>query len=214
MKLRLSEIFISLQGESAFQGFPTFFVRLYGCNLRCRWCDTKYAYEKDWFELKLDQIIEKWKLEGSIPFVQITGGEPLLQENVYHLMDAFLKKGTTVLLETNGSLTLEAVPKRVIKIMDIKTPSSGMSEFMLWKNLSYLSQRDQVKFVIADRKDYEWTKKIIKKYYLTVFTQVVLSPVYKELSPRDLASWVLEDRLAVRFQIQLHKFLWGERRGV
>ncbi len=214
MTLKLSELFISIQGEGSHQGLPTFFVRLYGCNLRCRWCDTKYAYEGPWFELTVEQVIEKWKLQDSIPWVQITGGEPLLQGDVYHLMKAFLEKGAIVLLETNGSLPIESLPQKVIKIMDLKPPSSGMSEFILWKNLAYLSRKDQVKFVIADRQDYEWAKRIIKRYYLTAFTQVLVSPVYRELPPQELTSWILEDRLHVRFQIQLHKFLWGERRGV
>ncbi len=214
MRLKVCEIFVSLQGEGVHQGLPTFFVRLAGCNLACRWCDSRYAREEPGFDLSIEDILHRWQAEGGLPWVQITGGEPLLQEGVYPLMKRFLREGVTVLLETNGSILLDRVPQGVVKIMDLKTPSSGMSRFMCWENLAYLSSKDQVKFVIADREDYLWAKAAIERHYLPVFTQVLLSPAYGELAPQKLAHWILEDRLPVRLQIQLHKFLWGDRRGV
>ncbi len=213
-KLDIAEIFVSLQGEGAHMGLPTFFVRLAGCNLRCRWCDTIYAQKplQKWHSL--EEIFRLWEQYGRLPYIQITGGEPLLQEEVYDLINLFLRERATVLLETNGSLNLKRVPPQVIKIMDLKTPSSGMERFMDYSNLAYLGCKDQIKFVIADRTDYEWAKEQIFKYYLYVYTQVLLSPAYGKLEPRELATWVLKDRLRVRFQIQLHKILWGDRPGV
>ena len=211
--LKLNEIFVSLQGEGTHQGFPTFFVRLTGCNLRCHWCDTRYAYHEGYL-MTLEDILFRWQELGRLPVIQITGGEPLLQEGIYQLMEVFLKHGASVLLETNGSLSLKKVPREVIKVMDLKTPSSGMTEHMDWGNLAYLSRRDQVKFVIANHEDYLWAKEVTERFYLPVYTQVIFSPVYGVLKPSLLASWILKDRLKVRFQIQLHKILWGEKRGV
>ncbi len=211
--VRVCEIFVSLQGEGTHVGLPCFFVRLSGCNLACSWCDTPYAREegRPW---SLPEILSRWREEDALPWVQITGGEPLLQEGVYPLMEAFLREGAKVLLETNGSLSLARVPQEVIKIMDLKCPSSGMTKYMRWENLAYLSSRDQIKFVIANRKDYEWAKEIVQKKYLFLYTQVLFSPVFGHLNPKDLAQWILNDRLRVRFQLQLHKILWGEKRGV
>ncbi len=191
-----------------------FFIRLAGCNLRCRWCDTVYAQRPLKRFLTLSQLVSLWEQNGALKYVQITGGEPLLQKNVYPLMEFFLKEGVKVLLETNGSLSLEKVPREVVKIMDLKTPSSGMEKFNNFKNLAFLNGKDEVKFVIADRNDYLWAKKIIFSFYLPVFTNVLVSPVFGRLDPRELAAWVLEDRLPVRFQLQLHKVLWGDRPGV
>jgi len=195
-------------------GLPTFFVRLAGCNLRCSWCDTPYAQKPLQKWLSLGEIFKLWEQYGRLPYIQLTGGEPLLQEDVYDLIDLFLKEKATVLLETNGSLSLKRVPREVVKIMDLKTPSSGMDRFMDYTNLAYLDRKDQVKFVIADRRDYEWAKERVFRYHLTVYTQVLFSPVFGRLDPRELAEWILKDRLLVRFQIQLHKILWGERPGV
>ncbi len=211
--IELCETFVSLQGEGAYQGLPMFFVRLAGCNLRCRWCDTTYAHGPGQ-KVPLSEIVRRWQEEGRLPWVEITGGEPLLQEGVYALFEAFLRQGVRVLLETNGSLSLARVPREVIKIMDLKTPSSGMTESIYWPNLAYLGARDQVKFVLANREDYLWACAVLKRYQLPVYTQVLMSPVYGALSPQTLAEWILRDRLPVRFQIQLHKFLWGDRRGV
>ncbi len=212
--VRISEIFVSLQGEGTHAGLPTFFVRLAGCNLACRWCDTVYARQEKGKTISVEEILKHWQREGCLPWIQITGGEPLLQEGVYPLMKAFLDQNTTVLLETNGSLPLRKVPPEVVKVMDIKCPSSGMSSRMCWENLAHLGVKDQVKFVIANKEDYEWAKEIVKQRYLTYYTQVLFSPVFKALEPAELANWILRDRLPVRFQLQLHKILWGERRGV
>ncbi len=212
--LDVSEIFVSLQGEGTLAGIPTFFVRLSGCNLRCNWCDTSYAQKPSKNFISIEEIVRHWEKAGKIPYVQITGGEPLLQENVYDLMDFFLKEGVTLLLETNGSISLRKVPKEVIKILDLKTPSSGMTPYMRYENLAYLGTKDQVKFVIADRVDYEWAKKRMSLYYLPVYTQVLFSPAWGLMNPQELANWIIEERLPVRFQLQLHKILWGEKRGV
>jgi len=212
-KLLLCETFVSLQGESTLQGLPMFFIRLSGCNLRCKWCDTRYAWQGG-KEVSLGEIFAQWRGEGSLPWVEITGGEPLLQKGVYALMDLFLKEGVKVLLETNGSISLEKVPQEVLKIVDLKPPSSGMNQFIFWPNLAYLGPKDQVKFVLADRADYLWARDVLNRYSLTVYTQVLMSPVYNVLPPQDLARWILEDRLPVRFQLQLHKVLWGDRPGV
>ena len=212
--LDVAELFVSLQGEGAHAGLPMFFVRLAGCNLRCRWCDTPYAQRPLKKFLSLSQILSLWEQEGALGYVQITGGEPLLQENVYPLMESFLEQGVKVLLETNGSLSLERVPPEVIKVMDLKPPSSGMEEHNLFSNLAFLTKKDEVKFVVADEKDYAWAKEIIFSYHLPVFTNVLLSPAFGLLEPQKLASWILKDRLPVRFQLQLHKVLWGDRPGV
>ena len=214
LELDVAELFVSLQGEGAHAGLPMFFVRLAGCNLRCRWCDTPYAQRPLKKLLSLSRIISLWEQEGALGYVQITGGEPLLQENVYPLMELFLKRGTKVLLETNGSLSLEKVPPEVVKVMDLKPPSSGMEEHNLFENLAFLTKKDEVKIVVADKRDYAWAKEIISSYHLPVFTNVLLSPAFGLLEPERLASWILKDRLPVRFQLQLHKVLWGDRPGV
>ena len=214
LELDVAELFVSLQGEGAHAGLPMFFVRLAGCNLRCRWCDTPYAQRPLKKLLSLSRIISLWEEEGALGYVQITGGEPLLQENVYPLMEIFLKRGAKVLLETNGSLSLEKVPPEVVKVMDLKPPSSGMEEHNLFENLAFLTKKDEVKIVVADKRDYAWAKEIISSYHLPVFTNVLLSPAFGLLEPERLASWILKDRLPVRFQLQLHKVLWGDRPGV
>ncbi|WP_457755797.1 7-carboxy-7-deazaguanine synthase QueE, partial [Thermodesulfatator indicus] len=197
--LDIAEIFVSLQGESTYVGLPTFFVRLAGCNLQCQWCDTVYAQQPQKNFISLSEILDRWQRGGKLKVVQITGGEPLLQENVYPLMKAFLDKGATVLLETNGSMPLERVPREVVKIMDIKPPSSEMNAYMRFENLAYLDRKDQVKFVIADREDYKWAKNVMTKFYLPVYTQVLFSPVWQRLEPRELAEWIIKDKLPVRF---------------
>ncbi len=214
LTLDIAEMFVSIQGEGAHIGLPTFFIRLAGCNLRCKWCDTKYAQKKLDNNLSLQEIISNWINKGKLKLVQITGGEPLLQKNIYKLIDFFIKERIKILLETNGSISLKKVPKEVVKIMDIKTPSSGMTEWMNFKNLAFLDNKDEVKFIIADKNDYLWTKEILKKYHLNIYTNVVLSPAFGYIDPKELASWIIEDLLPVRFQIQLHKILWGDRPGV
>ncbi|MFZ3064346.1 MAG: radical SAM protein [Nitrospirota bacterium] len=211
--MKINEIFKSIQGESSFAGIPTVFVRLTGCNLRCQWCDTKYAYDEG-VDLIIDEVIGRVNAFG-LQFVQITGGEPLLQEDVYELMDRLLNMDYKVSLETNGSINLSSVDKRVVRIIDIKCPSSGESDRMDFGNINYLTKSDELKFVIKDRDDYNWAKEIIDRYNLIKRCNILISPVYGGIEPRQLAEWILEDNLNVRLQIQLHKLLWHpEMRGV
>lgn len=203
----ICEIFHSIQGESTYSGLPCTFVRTSGCNLRCLYCDTKYAYE-DGCEMSVDKILEKISQYGC-HLVELTGGEPLVQrEESIKLMDLLLENGYNVLLETNGSLKVDDIAPEVIKIMDIKCPDSGMSEFMDWNNLKYLNSHDQVKFVLSSRKDYEWAKQVIEKYPVLGEIEVLISTAYNILKPGDAVRWILEDKLKVRFQLQLHKYIW------
>jgi len=206
--IRLSELFFSLQGEGPLVGFPTFFVRLYGCNLSCSWCDTPQARGGFPFEEKsIDEIISFWQENyPKIPYVAITGGEPLLQKESILLMRSFVAQGAKVLLETNGSLSIREVPQEVLIVMDVKTPSSGMVDFNLWENFKYLKKGDALKFVIANREDFWWSLEIIDTYNLEEFT-CFFSPAYSLFSPQELANLILETRRPLRFQIQLHKFL-------
>ncbi len=211
--MKLSEIFYSIQGESSWAGSPCTFLRLWGCNLRCSWCDTKYSYEEEPFDLSLPQILKK---VASFPtqLVEITGGEPLLQEEVYPLMEQLLEKGYMVLLDTNGSLDISRVPQGAIRILDIKPPQSRMSNRMEWGNVEKLRPKDEVKFVLADRSDYQWAKEIVERYSLLKLTKVIFSPAQGFLPLKDLAEWILADGLALRLGFQLQKFIWGnEARG-
>ena len=212
--LTINEIFHSIQGESDQAGRPCVFVRLTGCDLRCVWCDTPYAFHEG-RKLEIDQIVDQVASYGC-DLVEITGGEPLLQEGVYGLMDRLLSSGATVMLETGGHVSVTRVPEAVVKIMDVKCPGSGESDRNLWDNLSVLTVRDQAKFVIADRVDYEFARDTIRRHDLeTRCAAVLFSPVHNVLTPVTLAEWVLEDRLRVRVQLQLHKYLWApETRGV
>lgn len=209
LNLKVSEIFFSIQGEGPLVGYPTFFIRLFGCNLSCRWCDTTYAREGNNYRiLSVQEILDCWKIDySSIPFITITGGEPLLQSEVYVLIRGFMEQGCTVLIETNGSLDLKDIPEEVIKVVDIKTPSSGMERYNLYTNLRYLKLKDAVKFVIKDKTDLQFALYTIKTWNLLSKTQVFFSPVYAELSPTILAQWILDLRLPIRFQLQLHKIL-------
>jgi len=210
--LSVSETFVSLQGEGAWVGWPCFFIRLSGCNLRCTYCDTRYAYNKG-EKRNIPGLIDEWK-QGGIGLVQVTGGEPLLQSGTFNLLEALLNEGARVLLETNGSLALRNVPRGVVKIVDRKTPGSGMKEFFLEENLGWLNQGDQLKFVITGREDYEWARKEVIRLCLSCYTEVLFSPAWGGPVPFQLAEWIIADRLSVRFQIQLHKILWGEKRGI
>lgn len=210
--MELSEIFYSLQGESSYAGFPCIFIRLAGCNLRCSYCDTTYAYETE-LTLSIEDILREVKKYRPVKLVEITGGEPLLQADSIKLMSKLIEDDYTVLLETNNSVSLKNVPKEVIKIVDFKTPSSGMSDRMLWNNVQYLNQRDELKFVIADRRDFDWALHIIEKYDLQRF-QILFSPVFEKLERKDLAEWILETKGPIRLNMQLHKLIWGDRRGV
>jgi 7-carboxy-7-deazaguanine synthase len=209
--LSISETFVSLQGEGVWAGWPCFFIRLSGCNLRCTYCDTRYAYNKG-EKRDIPGLIDEWR-QSRIALVQVTGGEPLLQSETLILLDALVNAGAKVLLETNGSLALGNVPREVIKIVDRKTPGSGMEESFLAENLQWLNQGDQLKFVITDRKDYEWAREEVLRLCLSWYTEVLFSPAWGGPAPFHLAEWIIADRLSVRFQIQLHKILWGEKRG-
>jgi 7-carboxy-7-deazaguanine synthase len=206
--LQITEIFKSIQGESSYSGLPCVFVRCTGCNLRCQWCDTEYAFYGG-KRMTLDEVVASVDAFG-LKLVEITGGEPLLQEGVYPLMQRLLDKGCTVLLETGGSLSLGKVPAQVIKIMDLKCPGSGEVAKNVYDNLSLLTRQDEVKFVIQDREDYEWSRETLRKYKIAETANVLFSPVYGKLGLKELAEWTLEDGLPVRLQTQLHKIIWGK----
>jgi 7-carboxy-7-deazaguanine synthase len=205
--LTVSELFYSIQGESSFAGYPCVFIRLAGCNLRCSYCDARYTYEEDGAQMPVADILA-YAASHPAALVAITGGEPLLQDNVYPLMKQLLAGNRTVLLETNGSLGISKVPGEVVKVVDIKCPDSGMHEQMNSKNMHFLSPRDEVKFVISSRDDYEWALATISKYRLDRDAKLLFSPVAGRLNPADLAEWLLADRLPARLQLQLHKILW------
>ncbi len=204
--LKINEIYASIQGESSHTGLPCIFIRLTGCNLRCSWCDTAYAFH-DGKNLTLEETLQKVET-FALPLVEITGGEPLLQEDVYPLMEALLKKGYRVMLETGGALPINKVPESVIKILDIKCPGSGEDKKNDLENLKLLGPQDEVKFVLLDRADYEWSRDLLKT--IDPPTQILFSPVYDKLDLKDLSQWILEDRLPVRLQTQLHKVIWSK----
>lgn len=209
--MRINEIFYSIQGESTFSGMPTVFVRTTGCHLRCSWCDTEYAFEEG-KELSIDEVIHQVEAFGC-SLVEVTGGEPLLQKETFILMKILLDKGFTLLLETSGALPVREVDPRVRMIMDVKCPGSGMSDRMVWENLSLLKKGDELKFVIADAEDYEWAKGILAQWKPK--QEVIFSPAFGLQDPQKLAEWILADRLPVRLQLQLHKQIWSpETRGV
>lgn len=213
MNLKINEIFYSIQGESSMIGSPCVFVRLTYCNLRCKYCDTEYAFYEG-REISIDEIIDEVK-KYNCNLIEITGGEPLVQENVNLLMSKLCDEGFKVMIETGGSLTVKNIDYRVKIIMDLKTPSSGMVNKNLYDNIDYLKNDDEIKFVIGNREDYDWSKEIMKKYNLTDRLNVLFSPVFNEIQNIDLAKWILKDRLNVRFQIQLHKYIWHpETKGV
>ena len=212
--LTVNEIFYSIQGESTYAGRPCVFVRLTACDLRCSWCDTPYAFVEG-RKVSVDDLVREVE-RHDCPLVEITGGEPLLQEDVYPLMDCLLADGKTVLIETGGHLSVERIPAAVVKVMDIKCPGSGEADRADWKNLDRLRGQDQVKFVIRDRVDYEYACDVIRRHDLARRCAATLfSPVHGVLDPKQLAMWVLDDGLPVRVQLQLHKYIWGsEARGV
>ncbi len=209
--LRISEIFLSLQGESKLVGLPTVFIRLTGCPLRCVYCDTEYAF-KGGTSFSIDEILEQVK-NFNVSHVTVTGGEPLAQKQCIDLLSKLCDKGFIVSLETSGAFDLKDVDKRVIKVMDLKTPSSGESKRNLFSNLNYLSKNDQIKFVIGNEKDYSWSLDQTKERNLSQLCEVLFSPIANKLEPAKLADWIIRDRLPVRFQLQLHKVLWGDERG-
>ena len=208
--LRVNEIFYSIQGESTFAGFPCIFIRLTGCNLRCTYCDTTYAYEQG-DDIPLDRILATVK-GFDCNLIEVTGGEPLIQDETPDLIAALIKKGYTVLLETNGSQDISMVDTRCARIVDIKCPSSRMDNKNYWKNLDYITPNDQLKFVIAHRQDYLYAKKVLDAAAIKRRKKLLInfSPVFNEIDLKDLAGWMLADNLPVRLQIQLHKYIWGE----
>jgi 7-carboxy-7-deazaguanine synthase len=213
-RLRINEIFFSIQGESTWAGCPCVFVRLTGCNLRCHWCDTEYAFHEG-LQFNIGEIVER--VRGyQCSLVEVTGGEPLLQKGVHRLFELLLDDGLTVLVETSGERDLGVVDPRVIKIVDLKCPSSGECARNRMSNLQYLSIHDELKFVIADRCDFEWACGVVKQYQLISRVRAVLmSPVFGTLQPRVLANWILEERQPVRMQLQMHKHIWPpDTRGV
>lgn len=210
-RLRITEIFLSLQGEASRVGLPTVFVRLTGCPLRCGYCDTEYAFQGgEW--MTLPAILERVRELGA-HHVTVTGGEPLAQPAVLSLMTELCDRGLDVSLETSGALDIASVDPRVARIVDIKTPGSGEVERNLWRNLEQLSPRDEVKFVLTDEADYCWARDILKKQDIVARCPVLFSPAWGSLEPTRLAEWILRDGLSVRLQVQLHKLLWQEARG-
>lgn len=211
--MRITEIFFSIQGESSYAGCPCVFVRLTGCPLRCGWCDTAYAFYEG-TERGLESVLSEVERYGC-RLVEVTGGEPLAQAEVHDLITALADRGYTVLIETSGAIDIAGVDSRAILIMDLKCPGSGMEARNRWSNISLLKPADEVKFVIRDRTDYDWTVRIVMQYDLSARHRILLSPVFGELAPQALAEWILADRLPVRFQLQLHKLIWDAvTRGV
>jgi 7-carboxy-7-deazaguanine synthase len=210
-RLRVNEIFHSLQGEADCVGFPTVFVRLTGCPLRCQYCDTEYAFHAgDW--LDLDAILEKVREFGA-GHVCVTGGEPLAQPNCLKLLSRLCDAGLQVSLETSGALDVAAVDPRVSRVIDVKTPASNEAARNRIENFQHLTPRDQMKFVICSREDYDWSKAFLQEHRLSERSRILFSPSYNQQSPTELAEWILADRLPVRFQLQLHKILWGDVPG-
>ncbi|PIV66658.1 MAG: 7-carboxy-7-deazaguanine synthase QueE [Nitrospirae bacterium CG01_land_8_20_14_3_00_44_22] len=211
--MKICEIFTSIQGESSYAGMPCTFVRTTGCNLRCSYCDTKYAYDEG-IELTEAEIISEVELIG-VNLLTITGGEPLLQEETFHLTERLISEGHKVLIETNGAMSIKDVDSRAVIVLDIKTPGSGMWEEMDLSNLDYIKPTDEIKFVLTDRADYEWSKDMLHKYNLRAKCQVFFAPAFGILLPETLVKWILEDRLDVRLNLQMHKYIYGsDRRGI
>jgi len=209
--LKVIEIFLSLQGEGRSVGWPTTFIRLAGCPLRCSYCDTEYAFHGG-ERMTIQSIIEQVNSNGA-EHVTVTGGEPLAQKGVYRLLEQLCDKGYRVSLETGGMVDISEVDARVSRVVDLKTPGSGEDDKNCWKNLDLLTKQDQLKVVMVDRDDYDWFLPLMQKHNLEQRCEVLLSPVQGKMDPADLASWILDDGLNVRFQIQLHKILWGDEPG-
>ena len=210
-RVRLTEIFFSLQGETSRAGLPTVFVRLTGCPLRCVWCDTAYAFQGG-ETAGVGEILERVAAYAST-YVCVTGGEPLAQKGCLDLLTALCDAGYSVSLETSGTIDLAGVDPRVSKVMDLKAPGSGEQAKNRWDNIGLMGCRDELKLVLADRADYEWARELLQSRGLASICPVLFSPVADRLAPADLAQWILEDRLPVRMQIQLHKLIWGNTPG-
>jgi 7-carboxy-7-deazaguanine synthase len=204
--VKINEIYQSIQGESSYAGQPCVFVRTSGCNLRCRWCDTTHAFETGQ-DRSIPAILKSVRHFGC-HLVEVTGGEPLIQEESFSLVTALLDEGYRVLVETSGSVSIKRLDPRAITILDIKCPGSGMDEHMLWDNLNHLNAPDELKFVISDRADYDWAKSVLKQYPQLQDRMIHFSPVFGEMDPQQLAASILSDRLSVRLQLQIHKYIW------
>jgi len=213
-RVRVNEIFYSIQGESTWAGRPCVFVRLTGCNLRCAWCDTAYAFYEG-AQMEIPAVIERVRSYGC-QLVELTGGEPLLQQGIHALIKALLVENYEVLVETSGERDISTLDPHVIRIVDLKCPDSGEVERNLWTNIEHLNGRDEVKFVIASRRDYEWARSVLSEYRLEGRVNAVLmSPAFGLIKPVTLANWILEDRLPARMQLQMHKYIWDpDKRGV
>jgi 7-carboxy-7-deazaguanine synthase len=210
-RLKITEIFFSLQGEALTVGIPTTFIRLTGCPLRCRYCDTEYAFSGgDW--MKLDAILERVAVNQT-RYVTVTGGEPLAQKPCLDLLALLCDADYKVSLETSGALDISMVDSRVVKVMDIKTPGSGEENRNRLENINCISEHDQLKFVICDEQDYEWSRELLQRHDLNQRCEVLFSPSFEQLPATDLADWILRDGLPVRMQMQLHKLLWGNQPG-
>ena len=210
--LKIFEIFYSLQGESSRVGIPTIFIRLSGCPMRCHYCDTAYAFQGGSM-MNIDDIMSAIK-KYDTHYVTVTGGEPLAQKDVLSLLKVLADQNYEVSLETGGGLSIKEVDPRIKIILDIKTPESGEEKKNHWENLNLIHAKDEIKFVLCSREDYEWAKKILDQYKLAQTCSVLFSPVYQKLNATDLGNWILQDQIPVRMQIQLHKLLWGEKPGV
>ncbi len=214
MTLKVNEIYQSIQGESSWAGWPCSFIRLTACDLRCTYCDTAYAFYDGKKRLVSEILAEVLALD--CPMVEVTGGEPLLQKNVLPLMTQLCDAGKTVLIETSGAHDIGKIDARVHRIMDLKTPSSGECARNLWSNIEHLTKRDEVKFVIGSREDYEWSREQVRVHRLAERCGCVLfSPIFGKIEPREIVDWIIADKLPVRFQLQMHKFIWPPlQRGV
>jgi 7-carboxy-7-deazaguanine synthase len=210
-RLRITEIFHSIQGEADSVGWPTVFVRLTGCPLRCGYCDTAYAFHGGHW-MGMDEVLKEVASHGTRR-VTVTGGEPLAQKNCAELMRRLCDAGHAVSIETSGALSIAGLDPRVVRVMDLKTPGSGECERNLMDNLEALTPHDQVKFVICDRADYEWSRACVAEHKIVERCQVLFSPSHEQLKPRELAEWILADKLTVRLQLQIHKYLWGNVPG-
>ncbi|MBI1862238.1 MAG: radical SAM protein [Deltaproteobacteria bacterium] len=211
--IKINEIFFSIQGESLLVGKPTVFVRTAFCNLRCTWCDTKYAYW-DGKVMTVDEVMKAVKGYDT-EYVCVTGGEPLSQKGTYDLLESLLVAGYTVSLETNGSISIKDVPKGVIKVVDIKCPASGASEKMAWENLELVQPTDQLKFVVASRADFDWAQDVCQRHGLHKKCHILFSPSFEQVSPKELAEWIISSEAKVTMQMQMHKQIWGsDERGV
>lgn len=211
LTLRLTEIFLSLQGETSRAGLPTVFVRLTGCPLRCSWCDTPYSFQGG-ETVTLTALLDR-VAEYGVPTVCVTGGEPLAQKNCLPLLTALCDAGYSVSLETSGALDVSQVDARVSRVIDIKPPGSGEAARNRWENIAHLTPHDEIKFVLASRADYDWAREVMNAHKLSQVCPVLFSPVQGELAPAQLAEWVIADRLPIRMQVQLHKILWGNAPG-